>query len=64
MDTIWTKTESHKDAECRVLVFLTNGVKLDGKIVETYPDGLTLEREGVSQSVMKHAIATIMPIKG
>jgi host factor-I protein len=44
-----------------VTVFLTNGVKLSGTITWNDPDCMTLTRDGVTQLVMRHAIATIMP---
>ncbi|HEX2859657.1 MAG TPA: RNA chaperone Hfq [Alphaproteobacteria bacterium] len=44
-----------------VTVFLTNGVKLSGSITWNDPDCLTLTRDGVTQLVMRHAVATIMP---
>jgi host factor-I protein len=44
-----------------VTVFLTNGVKLSGSLTWNDSDCLTLSRDGVTQLVMRHAIATIMP---
>jgi host factor-I protein len=44
-----------------VTVFLVNGVKLSGTISWNDPDSLTLARDGVTQLVMRHAVATIMP---
>lgn len=44
-----------------VTIFLTNGVKLSGSISAVDHDCITLSRDGVTQLVMKHAIATIMP---
>ena len=42
-------------------VFLTNGVKLSG--TPTWADDvcLTLARDGITQLVMLHAVATILP---
>jgi host factor-I protein len=44
-----------------VTVFLTNGVKLSGVITLDSEFSLTLARDGVTQLIMKHAVATIMP---
>lgn len=44
-----------------VTVFLTNGVKLSGSITAVDEECMTLSRDGVTQLVMRHAIATIMP---
>jgi host factor-I protein len=45
-------------------IFLTNGVKLGGIITKQDKDSLILSRDGSSQMVYKHAIATIMPNNG
>lgn len=51
-----------------VTVFLTNGVKLQGKIVSVDTTGdltcLYLTRDGVTQLVYTHGISTIMPPEG
>ncbi|RYG62040.1 MAG: RNA chaperone Hfq [Alphaproteobacteria bacterium] len=44
-----------------VTVFLTNGVKLSGSITYVDEEALTLSRDGVTQLIFKHAIATVMP---
>ena len=45
-----------------VTVFLTNGVKLTGgAITSKCSESICLTRNGSTQLVMKHAIATIMP---
>lgn len=44
-----------------VTVFLTNGVKLSGSITYVDDDALTLARDGVTQLIFKHAVATVMP---
>lgn len=44
-----------------VTVFLTNGVKLSGSITYVDEDALTLARDGVTQLIFKHAVATVMP---
>jgi RNA chaperone Hfq len=44
-----------------VTMFLTNGVKLSGAIMKNDAQALTLTRDGNTQLVYKHAIATIMP---
>lgn len=42
-----------------VMVFLLNGVKLTGKIIEVTADGFLLEREGRRQLIFPHAVSTI-----
>lgn len=44
-----------------VTVFLTNGVKLSGAITAVDEQCMTLARDGVTQLVMRHAVATVMP---
>jgi host factor-I protein len=44
-----------------VTVFLTNGVKLSGVLTFADETAITLSRDGVTQLVYKHAVATIMP---
>jgi RNA chaperone Hfq len=44
-----------------VTVFLTNGVKLSGTMTWADDACLTLARDGITQLVMVHAIATVMP---
>lgn len=44
-----------------VTVFLTNGVKLSGTLTYADKDAVTLSRDGVTQLIFKHAIATVMP---
>lgn len=44
-----------------VTVFLTNGVKLSGNLTYVDETGLALARDGVTQLVFKHAVATVMP---
>ena len=44
-----------------VTVFLTNGVKLSGVLTYADETAITLSRDGVTQLVYKHAIATVMP---
>jgi host factor-I protein len=44
-----------------VTVFLTNGVKLSGSITFADEEAITLARDGVTQLIFKHAIATVMP---
>lgn len=47
-----------------VTVFLANGVKLSGILTEVLADGITLTRDGVTQLIFAHSIATIMPTDG
>lgn len=44
-----------------VTVFLTNGVKLSGTMTWADNACLTLARDGITQLVMLHAVATVMP---
>lgn len=44
-----------------VIVFLINGIKLDGMISSFDNSCLLLKREGQSLLVFKHGISTIMP---
>jgi host factor-I protein len=44
-----------------ITVFLFNGVKLSGVITTNSPNSFLLARDGVTQLVMKHAVATILP---
>ncbi|MFZ2587856.1 MAG: RNA chaperone Hfq [Alphaproteobacteria bacterium] len=44
-----------------VTVFLTNGVKLSGTMTWADDVCLSLARDGITQLVMMHAIATVMP---
>ena len=49
-------------ARTPVTLFLLNGVKLQGIIIEEEGDALILERENLRQLVYKHALSTIMPM--
>jgi host factor-I protein len=44
-----------------VTVFLTNGVKLSGSLSFADEHCMTLTRDGVTQLIFKHAVATVMP---
>ena len=44
-----------------VTVFLTNGVKLQGRLTWADDEVITLTRDGVTQLVYKHAVSTVMP---
>lgn len=44
-----------------VTIFLTNGVKLQGRLTWFDNFCLTLTRDGVTQLVYKHGISTVMP---
>jgi len=44
-----------------VTVFLTNGVKLSGNLTYVDEAALALSRDGVTQLIFKHAVATVMP---
>ena len=45
-----------------VTIFLLNGVKLQGLILESDDQTLLLKRESMTQLVFKHSISTIMPV--
>jgi host factor-I protein len=47
-----------------VTVFLTNGVKLEGSITGFDAVSLLLTRNGSTQVIQRHAVATIMPHGG
>lgn len=53
--------ETFRNKKEEVTIFLTNGVKLQGVIVEVSTDSLTLKRDGITQLVFRQAIATILP---
>ena len=44
-----------------LIIFLVNGVKLQGSITWIDVNSMLLSRDGHSQLVYKHAISTIMP---
>ena len=54
-------TELHKTRR-PVTIFLTNGVKLNGVVGGFDLFSVLLRREGHSQLVFMHAIATIVPV--
>jgi len=45
-----------------VTIFLLNGVKLQGHILEADERTILLKRENMTQLVFKHAVSTIMPL--
>lgn len=47
-----------------VAVFLVGGVKLQGNLSGFDAFAVVIHRNGVSQLVYKHAVATIMPMDG
>lgn len=59
---MWNLIGQMCDSQTKVCVFLSNGVKLQGIIKTTDSHGLTLERDGVTQAIFTHAIATVMPV--
>lgn len=54
------KIDYDRHLDNQVTIFLTNGVKLTGTVKVIEPLSLWLVRDGMGQSVLKHAIATIM----
>ena len=53
--------EQVKNSHEAVTVFLTNGVKLQGKLAHYNATCLFLKRDGVTQLLYKHSVSTIMP---
>lgn len=49
------------DSDVPVVIFLINGVKLQGSITGFGNDVCLLSRNDVTQLVYRHAISTIMP---
>ncbi len=49
--------------KAQVVVFLVNGVKLQGQITSFDTFSLLLKRDNHSQLVYKHAISTVMPVE-
>lgn len=45
-----------------VTIFLLNGVKLQGHIIDSDDRTILLKRENMTQLVYKHAISTLMPL--
>lgn len=45
----------------QVKVYLINGVRLEGEVVEVFSDALLLRRDNVDQSIFYRSVATIMP---
>lgn len=62
--SVWDMANTLKVSEWDVTVFLINGVKLTGIITDIFNDGIHLTRDGVTQIVLNHSIATIMPQQG
>lgn len=52
-----------RKAKAQVVVFLVNGVKLQGMITWFDNFSLLLQRDNHSQLVYKHAISTVMPVE-
>jgi len=62
---MWSKDEAvylNGLKDYPVQVFLGSGIKLGGKITQVNESSLILTRNTVSQLVMRHAIATVMPV--
>lgn len=58
--------QKHKAEQNNVTVFLTNGVKLGGKITgidldSGFCSSIRLSRDGIHQVVMINAISSVMP---
>lgn len=47
--------------DVRAFVFLTNGIKLTGKVISFDTDTILLKDNNREQIVFRHAIATVMP---
>ena len=55
--------ENLVNRQIAVTIFLLNGVKLQGCLIECDDTALLLKRENMVQLVYKHAVSTIMPVK-
>ncbi len=53
--------EKLKEDGDSLTIFLTNGIKLQGKITWCDDLSLMLYRDGITQLVYQHAISTVMP---
>lgn len=53
--------EKIKNDNVSVTVFLINGVKLQGHVVDFEGEAILLKRDGHTQMIYKHSISTIMP---
>lgn len=58
-DTFISQCVSNKS---QVSIYLVNGIGLKGQITEQGEDSFILTREGISQLVMFHALATVLPL--
>ena len=45
-----------------VTIFLLNGVKLQGRVLDYDGQSILLKRENMTQLVYKHAVSTVMPV--
>ncbi|EHH67365.1 RNA chaperone Hfq [Gluconobacter morbifer] len=54
--------EHLRQTQAPVTVFLVNGVKLQGVIIQSDSQTLLLRRDNHIQLVYKHAVSTIMPV--
>ncbi len=50
-----------EDREVELVVFLSSGVKLQGRVVGHDQYCLVIEHRGLQQLVYKHALATVLP---
>lgn len=50
-----------REKKVSVIVFLANGVKLQGIVTRFDAASLLLKKDKISQLVYKHAVSTIMP---
>jgi host factor-I protein len=56
-----TFLEHVRDQKMPLMIFLVNGVKLQGMVTAFDAFTVTLERDGDCSFIYKHAISTIMP---
>jgi host factor-I protein len=61
IETVFLASLMHR--QTKVMMYLINGIKLDGVIVDYDKNCLVLERFDQSQLIFLHAIATICPVR-
>jgi host factor-I protein len=57
-----TFLEHVREQKTPLMIFLRNGVKMEGVVVSFDKFSIMLARDGLSQLIYKYAISTIMPV--
>ena len=57
-----TFLEHVREQKTPLMIFLRNGVKMEGVVVSFDNFSIMLARDGLSQLIYKYAISTIMPV--